>query len=262
MEPSRSVPLMPSLTWPKVSSHDPMLRSSDNSLTTLLELPNPRVDMPKAVFAQVGLGFVTTFVFAIAILYGINDLDAVTSTGLSFPLAEVYAQATGSQGATFGLLFIVLLSILICSIGTLMMVGRLLWVLGRDNATPFAKTLGSVNEKLSCPVPATILCAVLTTAFGAIQLGSKTAFTDLVGSFIILTTISYFLAIFPHMLTKRRNVPRGHFWMGTYGYFVNGVTCVLIVFFDIWFCFPYAYPVTIPVMNCELPPHHFSATLR
>lgn len=216
------------------------------------ELPNPKVDMPKAVFAQVGLGFVTAFVYAIAIMYGINDLDAVTGSALSFPLAEVYSQATGSRGATFGLLFIVLLSILICSIGTLMMVGRLFWVLARDNATPFPALFGNVDERLSCPIPATILCAVLCTAFGAIQLGSKTAFTDLVGSFIILTTVSYFLAIFPHMLTKRRNVPVGHFWMGNFGYFVNGVTCVLIVFFDIWFCFPYAYPVEpISLMNCK-----------
>lgn len=205
--------------------------------------------MPKAVFAQVGLGFLTTLMFAIAIMYGITDLVAVSTTPLSFPLAEVYAQATGSQGATFGLLFIILVSVIICSIGTLMMVGRLYWVLARDNATPFAKTFGRVNERLSCPVPATLLCAVLTTAFGAIQLGSKTAFTDLVGSFIILTTVSYFLAIFPNLVTGRKHVPKGHFWMGSFGYAINAITCVLIIFFDIWFCFPFAYPVTIELMN-------------
>jgi choline transport protein len=93
-----------------------------------------------------------------------------------------------------------------------------------------------VNENLSCPIEATVFCAILTTAFGAIQLGSKTAFTDLVGSFIILTTVSYFLAFFPHILTKRSNVPPGPFWMGKLGYLVNGVACVLIVFFNIFFC--------------------------
>lgn len=216
------------------------------------ELPNPKVDLPKAVFAQVGLGFVTAFVYAIAILYGINDLDAVTGSSGSFPLAEVYRQATGSKGATFGLLFIVLLSILICTIGTITMVGRLFWVLARDNATPFASFFSKVDERLSCPIPATILCSVLCTAFGAIQLGSKTAFTDLVGSFIILTSMSYFLAIFPHMLTKRANVPKGNFWMGNFGYVINGISCVLIIFFNIFFCFPYGYPVDpLSLMNCK-----------
>lgn len=213
------------------------------------ELPNPAVDLPKAVFAQVGLGFITTLCYAIAILYGIHDLSAVINASGSFPLAAVYHQATGSAGGTFGLLLIVLLSILICCIGTLLMVGRLWWALARDNATPFPHFFSRVNETLSCPIEAAVLCAILVSAFGAIQVGSKTAFTDLVGSFIILTTCSYFLAIFPHLLTRRETVPKGPFWMGKYGFVVNAVSCLLIVFFNIFFCFPYAYPVTIGLMN-------------
>ena len=215
------------------------------------ELPNPQVDLPKAVFAQVGLGFLTAFIYAIAILYGINDLNAVTNSNGSFPLAEVYAQATGSPAGTFGLLLILFLSIMICVIGTVLMVGRLWWTLSRDNATPFARFFSQVNENLSCPVPATIFCSILCTGLGAIQLGSKTAFTDLVGSFVILTTMSYFLAIFPHILTRRSNVPRGPFWMGGFGYIINGLACTLIIFFNVWFCWPYAYPVTTGLMNCK-----------
>jgi choline transport protein len=132
------------------------------------------------------------------------------------------------------------------------MVGRLFWVLARDDATPFSKYFSQVNERLSCPVPATILCAVLCTAVGAIQLGSTTAFNSLVGSFIILTTGSYLLAILPHLLSKRQNTPKGPFWMGDMGFAINGIACVLIVFFNIFFCFPYAYPVEpISAMNCK-----------
>lgn len=188
--------------------------------------------------------------YAIAIFYGVNDLDKVTNSNGSFPIAEVYFQATNSPGATFGLLFIILLSILICAVGTILMLGRLWWTLARDNATPFAKFFSIVDEKRSCPVNSTIFCAMLATAFGAIQLGSETAFASLVGSFIILTTSSYFLAIFPHILSQRSNAPKGWFWMGNAGYLVNGLACTLIVFFNIFFCFPYAFPVSpISVMN-------------
>lgn len=201
------------------------------------EMPNPRKDLPKAIAAQIILGTITAFVYAIAILYAITNLEAVTTSDGSFPLAEVYAQATGSAGGTFGLLLILFLSIMVCVIGTFLSVSRIWWSLARDNATPFSGFFSQVNERLSSPVPATILCAVLCTGFGAIQLGSKTAFTDLVGSFIILTTMSYFLAIFPHLITGRKNVPQGPFWMGKAGFFVNGVAVVLIVFFNILFCF-------------------------
>jgi choline transport protein len=131
-------------------------------------------------------------------------------------------------------------------------IGRIWWSLARDHATPFPKLFSYVNEGLSCPIPATVFCgkpsslcmltslssiAILCTGFGAIQLGSKTAFTDLVGSFVILTTSSYFLSIFPHILTKRSMVPKGPFWMGKYGYAINGIACLGIVFFNIMFCF-------------------------
>lgn len=116
-------------------------------------------------------------------------------------------------------------------------VGRLWWALARDHATPFPSFFSKVDERLSCPVPATILCAVLCTCFGAIMLGSSTAFSDLVGSFIILTTASYLCAILPHLLTGRKNVPPGPFWMGKFGFAINAIGCLLIIFFDIMFCF-------------------------
>lgn len=134
---------------------------------------------------------------------------------------------------------------MICLVGTILMVGRLWWTLARDNATPFASFFSNVNTKLSCPVQATVFCAVLCTGLGAIQVGSGTAFLDLVGSFIILTTTSYFLAIFPNILTRRANIPSGWFSMGKFGLVINGITCTLIVFFNIFFCFPYVYPVAV-----------------
>lgn len=40
--------------------------------------------------------------------------------------------------------------------------------------------------------------------------------------------------------------------MGNIGFAVNGIACALIVFFNIFFCFPYAYPVDpISAMNCK-----------
>lgn len=89
------------------------------------EMPNPGRDLPKAVAAQIILGTITSFLYAVALMYGINDLDAVTSYAGSFPLAEVYAQATGNAGGTFGLLFIVFLAIMICCVGTTLTLSRI-----------------------------------------------------------------------------------------------------------------------------------------
>lgn len=213
------------------------------------EFPDPRRDIPKAIAAQIILGTVTSFCYAIAILYAITDIDAMLSSPGSFPLATVYAQATGSAAGACGLLLIIFFSILVCAVDTTLTVSRIWWALARDNAVPFAPLFAHVNERLSCPVASTLFAAILCSAFGAIQIGSKAAFADLVGSFIILTSTSYGLAIGPHLFTGRRNVPQGPFWMGKAGFLVNGLTIALIIFFNVMFCFPYALPVEVSAMN-------------
>ena len=49
--------------------------------------------------------------------------------------------------------------------------------------------------------------------------------------------MSYALAIGPHLFTGRKNVPKGPFWMGSAGYAINAIALLLIVFFNIMFCF-------------------------
>jgi amino acid transporter len=146
-------------------------------------------------------------------------------------------------------LFIIFLSLAPCLIGTFLTVGRTWWALARDNATPFSHFFSNVNETLSCPIEATIFTGVMTTAFGAITLGSHSAFSDLVGSFVTLSTTSYALAIGGHLFSGRKNLPQGPFWMGKIGYVINGIAVVSIIFFNIIFCFPYSLPVVTSTMN-------------
>ncbi|KIK69263.1 hypothetical protein GYMLUDRAFT_67920 [Collybiopsis luxurians FD-317 M1] len=212
------------------------------------ELPNPRKDLPKAVAVQMIVGTLSSFIFAIAIMFAIHDLDAVLNTGTSFPLAEIYHQSTENTAATFVLLLLIILAQVGCLLGTYIVVGRCWWALARDNATPFAGFFSEVAIELSCPVNSTLLCFILTLGFGAIQLGSSTAFNDLVGSFVILTTTSYLLAILPHLLSRLSrggpNIPEGPFWMGpVLGPTINALAVSFIVVTNIMYCFPYFLPV-------------------
>jgi choline transport protein len=96
------------------------------------------------------------------ICYAITDLSALESGINSYPLATIYQQATAdadgnpNNGATFGLLFIIWCSSMLCCIGTILTNSRIYWALARDNAVPLSSIFGMVNETLSCPVPATL----------------------------------------------------------------------------------------------------------
>ncbi|KAK6949266.1 hypothetical protein Daesc_009340 [Daldinia eschscholtzii] len=201
------------------------------------ELPHPRRDLPKAMGLQIGLGFLYAFAFAIALGYAITDISALQGGINTYPLAVIYQQATGSSGATFGLLLILFLSSMCCCVGTVLTNSRTYWALARDNAVPFSGIFGRVNEGLSCPIYATLFVSVVATGLGAIPLGSSSAFLALTGSFIVLTTVSYAIPFTANMITGRRYFPAGPFHMGKLGYAVNLVAVLLIAMFDILFCF-------------------------
>lgn len=149
---------------------------------------------------------------------------------------------------------------------------RIYWALARDNAVPFSSFFSKVSERLSCPVPATVFVgkslhvflttilyvprpyakdilltdqrteltkktAVVATGLGAIPIGSSTAFLDLTGSFIILTTVSYAIPFLGNVLTRRRHFPKGPFHLGKWGDAVNITAVVLITFFNVFYCF-------------------------
>ncbi|KAK4202514.1 putative amino acid transporter [Triangularia verruculosa] len=220
------------------------------------ELPHPKRDLPIAIALQIGLGFLYAFCFAIALCYAITDLGILQGGINTYPLVDIYLQATadgkGNQnlGATFGLLFIIWCASMLCCIGTTLTNSRIYWALARDNAVPLSSLFSKVNERLSCPVPATLFVAVIATGIGAIPLGSEVAFLNLAGSFIILTTVSYAIPFAANVLTRRRHFPPGPFHLGRKcGFLVNVLAVLFIALFDTFYCFPYALPTDAEMTN-------------
>ncbi|PTU22950.1 hypothetical protein P175DRAFT_0474634 [Aspergillus ochraceoroseus IBT 24754] len=211
------------------------------------EIPQPSKNIPKAVLAQMSVGFITGILYMIAIFYAINDLDTVMSS--SFPLAEIYRQATGTPGGGLGLLIVTFLPTVITCAGCYITAGRTLWTLARDRATPFPNWVGHINTNMHNPFNATLVCGVLITILACIYVGSTTAFNAFVGCFVQLSSLSYFAAIFPHLLTRRSSFTRGYFWMGNIGYAINILSCIYIVAFVVIFCFPVALPTDAASMN-------------
>jgi len=202
------------------------------------------------MLAQFVIGFLTAFFYLIALFYSIQDLDSIFAETSTFPLAYIYRQATGSDGGAVGLLVVTFLPTFLSCIGCYLTAGRTFWTLSRDNATPFADFFTQIHPIFHNPFNATVLCGVICTVMGCIYVGSAVAFNAFVGSFIILSTLSYLCAILPHLLSRRANVTRGWFWMsGATGYIVNTISCLYIVAFLVIFCFPYSAPFDIAVMN-------------
>jgi choline transport protein len=214
------------------------------------EIPFPRINVPKAILAQYVVGFSTALCYVITIFYSVNDLPALFSNPWPFPLAELYRQATNSTAGSLGLLIVIFLPTFGTNVGCYITTGRMLWTLGRDDATPFSGWVGHVDKKWGNPLNATLVCAALNTIIGCVYVGSSTAFSAFVGSFIVLASLSYLAFIVPNILTRRRHVMRGPFTMPDPVFYV--VSCIASGYMTVWiviYCFPFAVPFTAQTMN-------------
>ena len=226
-------------------------RVGKNPANTILIVPKPEVRVPQGIMLQMLTAFTSSFVYLIALFYSIQDLDAVYASNIGFfPTAEIYRQATGSNAGAVGLIAVLFLATFPTLIGTFVTGGRMWWSLSRDNATPFASYFAQVHPTLNCPVRATVAMSVMVTLLGCIYVGSTTAFQALISSFIVLSSLSYFGAIFPHVLSGRRNMVPGPFYMGqNLGMAVNITALMYILVTVVFFCFPLVLPVTVQNMN-------------
>ena len=214
------------------------------------EIPNPRTNVPKAIGAQMLTGFTTGLLYLIALSYSIHDFSAVISTPYLNPLGEVYSQATSTRAGALGLLIVIFLPNACTCVGDYITAGRMLYTLARDDATPFSAWIGSLHPRYQNPFNATLVCALISTVLAAVYVASATAFNAFVGSFVVLSTASYLAAILPHLLSGRRYVVPGPFWMRSWiAVPVLTVASVYIVVFIVIFCFPYSYPTDAESMN-------------
>ncbi|KAK0875809.1 hypothetical protein LTR87_010329 [Friedmanniomyces endolithicus] len=215
------------------------------------EIPNPKKNIPLGILAQMTTGSISTFFFYIAILYAVTDLTAVFNTPIvALPLAAMYQQATRSTAGTFGLLLLFYIDTILNLPGGYITAGRMLWTLARDDAVPFSPWIKHVSPRWRNPFNAQLVCGITVTVLGAIYVANATAFTAFVGSFTIFSTWSYAAAILPHILSRRRHVTPGPFWMPPLvAYTLGGIACSYILVFNIIYMFPYVYPAGVATMN-------------
>ncbi|KAI6306189.1 hypothetical protein MCOR34_008157 [Pyricularia oryzae] len=212
------------------------------------EIPQASRNVPLAMLMQVSIGFATGLAYLVAVMYAINDYDALFAA--PYPIAAIYHQATGSAAAATGLLALIMACISLNVVGLHITTGRTLWALARDGAAPLPAFLGRVNRRLDVPVNATLTSGVLVTLLGVLYVGSTTAFNAFVGCFILMSSSSYLAAILPNLVTGRRNIQYGVFKLkGWVGFALNGVACAYMVVWFVIYCFPFSLPVDEKSMN-------------
>lgn len=173
-------------------------------------------------------------------------LDAPGAQALPY----IFNRVMGGPNAALGLMFLVLVITLFCSISITNAASRATWAFARDDAIPGAKLWAKVNDKLGIPLYALALVTVVQMLLGFINLGSTSAFTAFVSVGVQALALSYALPIACSLFTGRKEVNQARWTMGPLvGTAINIIALAWISFELVLFSMPTALPVTAVSMN-------------
>ena len=212
-------------------------------------MPNPRVNVPRAMALTMVIGLITVITWTIAFLFSISDIDLVMASPT--PYLTVYFQAIRNDAVALFFTVWLWLAYLSATISCYATSGRLVWAFSRDNGLPFSRIFRQVHPTLKMPVNATLLTCAFAIVYGVIYCGSTTAFNAFISVSILGLNITYTVPQAIVAIRGRDNVlPRRPFALGKWtGLFCNIFSSLWVGLYTFWFCVPTVIPTTALSMN-------------
>lgn len=186
------------------------------------EVQQPATQVPKAMVATIVLNTIAGLIFLIPLVFVLPNQADLAALVSAQPTPVIIKSAIGSSGGSIALLIPLLVLALFCGIGCTTASSRCTWAFARDGAIPGSKWWKQVNGELDVPLNAMMMIMVVELALGLIYFGSTAAFNAFSGVGVICLTLSYACPIFVNLITGRKQVAEGNFYLGGgLGWFCN-----------------------------------------
>lgn len=241
---------------------------TDGAIHMCEEIRNASTVVPQTMIASLMINGVLAFSMLVAVLFCIGDITAAVGSPTGYPFIEIFTQATASKaGATVMTSIVTTLSF--CAIiAALAGSSRMTWSFARDRGLPGWRYLSKVDTRTSIPLISIAISTINSCLLVIINVGSSTAFNDVV-SLVISCYYSSYLIVCVLLLYRRitntiqplqqdRSQVSGETQQITWGpWHVHGalgiannlfacVFLVILLFFSFW---PEATPTTAATMN-------------
>lgn len=213
------------------------------------EVQNPEREIPKAIVLSVVAAGITGIAFLVPILFVLPNVDYLLNDTHGMPIGYLFAKATGSPAAGFGLLICVIGTMLFAGIAAMTASSRCLYAFSRDGAVPGSLYWKKIHERFQAPVAAAMLSTLVICSMGLIYLGSEAAFNAFTGATCICLSASFVSPVCISLLRGRRLVQHSTFSLGRFGYILNLISVCWVAVAFVLFSFPAQLPVTPSSMN-------------
>ncbi|KAJ5108587.1 hypothetical protein N7456_005262 [Penicillium angulare] len=213
------------------------------------EVPQPEKNIPIAIMATVGIGFVTSWTYCVSMFFGIKDLDALVNSATGVPILQLYYQALDNTAGAIVLETLLFVTGMGCLIACHTWQSRLCWAFARDRGLPGHQWLARVNPTLDVPLISHSVSCFIVGLLGLLYLGSSTAFNSMMTACISLLYVSYAIPVLCLWYRGRDNIHHGPFWLGKLGMAANIVTILWTIFCIVMYSFPSTMPAETSTMN-------------
>ncbi|KAJ5549790.1 hypothetical protein N7461_004488 [Penicillium sp. DV-2018c] len=215
------------------------------------EVVDAAVKVPKAIALSVPVGGIAGLFFILPICATMPPLEEVINFapgGQALPY--IFYRVMGSQAGGLGLISLVLVINIFCSISITVAASRATWAVSRDGAVPLSRLWSQVHPTWGVPVYALLLLTGIQMLLGLINLGSSSAFTAFASVGVIALAAAYAIPIFLSLSNGRTEVHKAPWNCGRLvGTFANVIALSWIGFELVLFSMPTVLPVTAISMN-------------
>lgn len=232
----------------------------DASAHVAEETENAAKTASRGMYTAVGVAFIGSFALLLLLLFSIQDLDEIISYQYPQPIATLFVQTVGREGAATFMVFLFLVS-WSCTVACAMSISRITYAVSRDQILPFSKYWHHMSAA-KMPVRAQWLCCALTIILLLPVVGSPIAFYALASTATIAVDTSYIIPILGKLTVGRASFKPGEWNLGKLSVPLGIFVCIWISLLFVCLCLPQlfvplneegtVYGVTAQVFNCEL----------
>ncbi|GAA6040306.1 hypothetical protein JCM8097_009411 [Rhodosporidiobolus ruineniae] len=218
------------------------------------EIPEPHINVPRAMILAVLVGAGSSFIFLMVLLFVMTDVDAVISSSAGALLETMY-QSTGSVAGAICLQVFPIVSMEFAAQGIMCAASRMVHAFARDRGLPFSTFFSKLNSRTGVPDRAVFFTAAWTIIFALIYFGSSATFNAILSSSVVMLNLSYCVPIVILLLRGRsllrpESFPEPTWTLGPIlGPLANFVALAFTAITTVFFVFPPDLPVSGSSMN-------------
>ena len=160
------------------------------------EIHSANLVIPWCMLSTTLLNGILGFGMLLVVLFVSIDIEgalAITTGLLGFPFMQVFYEATGSLPGASAMISIVIIMDIAAAIAFLATSSRIVFAFGRDRGLPFWRTMAKVQSSTAIPLYAIFVMAFVSCIIGLINIGSATAFNDVISVGVSSLYASYVL---------------------------------------------------------------------